>query len=404
MPRYRYQAAAGAELVKGEAEAASKSALVDRIHAEGRVPIRVEEVGTGKLASILSMEIGPRRRMSAPALTRLASQLATLLKAGVALDEALTLLHDMAESKKEREALRFIIERVSGGATLSEAMAAQQGFPELYVSMVRAGEAGASLEPVLERLSEFLERSLATREHLKSALLYPAIVVLACLSSLALIFLFVVPRFRPLFEQSGPALPTPARALMAASDFLQAYGWLCLIAAVAAAGFFGIRLRDPANRQRWDARLLRLPLIGVIARAAESARFCRTLGTLLKNGVTIVPALPIAQKTVRNRAFREALAPIFDQVKAGKGLAGPMRDTKMFPPAAVHLARVGEESGRQDDMLLKTADMLEAETRRSLDRMLSLLGPAVTVGLGVIVAAVILSILSALLSVYDLAI
>jgi len=184
---------------------------VERLHASGQVPIRIDELG---LLSLHNMDIGElfqRRRISRHALALITSQLATLLHAGVALDEALGILSELLEKPRERQSLRTLRERISGGTTLADAMAAQpKVFPGFYVSMVRAGEAGASLEAVLGRLAEFLERSEAAREHVKSALLYPIIVAVTCCVSIAILLMFVVPRFRPLFEQAGPALPTAA--------------------------------------------------------------------------------------------------------------------------------------------------------------------------------------------------
>jgi general secretion pathway protein F len=272
--------------------------------------------------------------------------------------------------------------------------------------MVRAGEAGASLETVLERLAEFIERKEATREHITSALLYPAIVALTCCASIAILFLFVVPRFRPLFEQSAgrgiAELPAPAQVLLAISDLIDGSWWAGLILLALLALLIAHEIRHPPSRRRWQLLLLRVPLAGEIARKVEVARFGRTLGTLLKNGVSLLPALEITRDTLRNPAFTEAVTAIIDQAQTGKGLAEPMRQSRVFPALATHLARVGEESGRQDEMLVKIADIFDAETRRNIDRMLSLVAPAVTIVLGVVVAGVILSILTALLSVYEL--
>jgi general secretion pathway protein F len=404
VPEFRYTAATvAAETVAGRMEAASKAAVVDRLHALGHVPIRVEEVGTSALARLLATEIWRSRRVPARSLALVTGQLATLLRAGLALDEALAILQELVEKEAERGCLRLLLERISGGATLADAMAAQpEVFPEFYVSMVRAGEAGASLETVLERLADHLERSQETREHIRSALLYPVIVALTCCASLAALLLFVVPRFRPLFEQSGDALPASTRGLLAVSDFLQAWWWACVL--VPAFGVLLLRRQTgrPESRERWQRRLLRLPLVGGLIQKVEVARFSRTLGTLLRNGVSLLPALAITRETTGNAVFAEAVAVIAERTATGKGLAEPMRQTGVFPPLAVHLVRVGEESGRQEEMLLKIAAIFEADTRRAVDRLLGLLAPAVTIVLGLVVAAVIMSILTALLGIYDL--
>jgi general secretion pathway protein F len=403
VPQFRYQAVgAKSEIVEGTLEAESKSAVVDRLHAQGHVPIRVDEVATSAVAAFLNKDIFSSPSISTRSLALLTGQLATLLKAGLALDEALLILQDLVETKAEKESLRLLIDKISGGTSLADAMAAQKVFPEFYVSMVRAGEAGASLETVLERLADFLERSQATREHIKSALLYPAIVAIVCCLSIALLFLFVVPRFRPLFEQSGDALPASASMLLGISDFLQDFWWVLVLAPILLVVLVRQQLRKEHVRRRWQRLLLDLPLVGELVRKVEVARFSRTLGTLLKNGVSLLSALQITRETIGNAVFVDAVGTVIERAKTGKGLAGPVGQTKVFPALAVHLLRVGEESGRQDEMLLKIADIFEAETRRSVDRALALLAPTVTIVLGIVVAGVILSILTALLGIYDL--
>jgi general secretion pathway protein F len=403
MALYHYVAVSSrAGSVTGRMEAASKAAVVERLHEAGHVPINIAEVG--RLWNADLGRLFQRRRVSARSLAVLTSQLATLLDAGVVLDECLAILEEMTEAPREREVLRGLLDRVRAGVALSDAMAAERTvFPDFYVSMVRAGEAGASLETVLARLSEFLDRSQAIREHVKSALLYPLIVAVTCLLSISMLFIFVVPRFKPLFEQAGSALPLTAQALLAVSDFMQDYWWVLVAVPLLAIVIARLQLRKPAVRARLDRRLLKLPLVGALIAKVQTVRFARTLGTALKNGVSLETALSITRETLSNRVFADAVAVILERVKTGTGLATPVVQAKVFPVLAGHLIRVGEEVGRQDDMLVKIADIFELETRRSLDRLLALLGPALTIVLGVVVAGVTLSIITAVLSVYDLA-
>jgi general secretion pathway protein F len=403
MPMYRYKAIAGpADAVEGEIEAASRAAVVDRVHALGHIPIRIEAVDSSPLAGLRLATILPARRIRTRSLALITTQLATLLHAGLALDDALRILTELVEGKRERESLRLLHGRISGGVSLADAMAAQANvFPEFYVSMVRAGEAGASLEVVLDRLAEFLERSQTTREHIKSALIYPTVVAGTCCLSIGMLFLFVIPRFRPLFEQGGDTLPASAQFLLDFADFFAAFWWAFILLPLIL-GLVAIRqYRRPTSRRRWDSRLLRIPMLGDLISRIEVARFSRTLGTLMKNGVPLLHALTITRETVRNSVFNEAVVTIQDRVKTGKGLAEPLQHTRVFPPLAVHLVRVGEETGRQDEMLFKIADIFEADTRRSIDRALALLTPGLTIVLGLIVAGVIGTILTAILSVYD---
>ena len=405
MTEFRYVAVdPSSQTIEGRMEALTKSAVVERLHAAGHVPIRIDEIGLLTLQNMDVGELFTSRRVSRRSLALITGQLATLLHAGLALDESLGILADLIERPRERQALRTLREKISGGVTLADAMAAQpKVFPAFYVSMVRAGEAGASLESVLARLAEFLERSEAAKEHVKSALMYPLIVAVTCCVSIAVLMMFVVPRFRPLFEQAGSALPTSARLLLAASDLVNSFWWVGVLVPLLLVVVLASQFKSRASRARWERLFLRLPLVGDLIAKVEVVRFSRTLGTLMKNGVSLLAALAITRETIGNQVFVGAVSHVLEQVKTGKGLAVPLAQTKVFPPLAIHLIRVGEESGRQEEMLFKIADIFETETRRSIDRMLALLGPALTVVLGLVVAGVIGSILTAILSVYDLA-
>ena len=251
------------QTIEGRMEALTKSAVVERLHAAGHVPIRIDEIG---LLTLQNMDVGDLfrgRGVSRRSLALITGQLATLLHAGLALDESLGILADLLERPREKQSLLTLREKISGGVTLADAMAAQpKVFPGFYVSMVRAGEAGASLEAVLGRLAEFLERSEAAKEHVKSALMYPLIVAVTCCVSIAVLMMFVVPRFRPLFEQAGSALPTSARLLLDVSDVVNSYWWLGILIPLAAVFLLVWQFKSGASRARWERVFLKLPLVG----------------------------------------------------------------------------------------------------------------------------------------------
>jgi general secretion pathway protein F len=402
MTVWRYRAADGeSELREGEIEAVDEIAAAARLQTAGLMPLRLRPMAAQKAAAPTERR---GRALKLAALAATASQTAVLLGSGLALDEALDLSADFSQKPREAEVLRTLLERIRSGASLAEAMTAEQGvFPDFAVSMVRAGEEAGSLESALARLSEFIEQSLAWREAVISALLYPAVVALVCCGSIGVLFAFVVPRFAPLFAEAGDALPASARALLATSDLVQNWWWTLPMAALLL--FLGARraLRTVEGRRRWDHAVLKLPVVGSVVAKMRTVHFARTLGTLIDGGVPLVPALQIARETAGNVVFAEAIDAVLEQAKSGKGLAEPLRHTGIFPPLACRLMAVAEESGRQKEMLLKIADTLEAETRRLVTRLMTLLTPALTVILGVVVAAVIGSILTAVLSVYDLA-
>ena len=402
MALYRFEAAAASgELVTGEMEAVSQHAVIEHLHAQGYVPIRANTAQAGSFARLLSNPFALRRRKGD--LVFVTEQLAMLLHAGLSLDRALEIAQSVTDGKVERDCLRSVLDEVRGGRSLADAMAAQNGmFPAFYIGMVRAGEAGGSLDTTLRHLADLLERSQAAREQVKSALIYPCLVLATGCASIAILFGVVIPRFRPLFDEAGTTLPFATQAVLAISDGFRDYWWV-FFGIVTVAAFLGRQqLARPEGRRRWHARVLRLPLIGDLVIKIEISRFSRTLGTLLRNGVSPLTALTITQDTVTNLAFRHALVSVVESVKEGKGLSDPLARTKLVPSLAVQLTRVGEETARLDDMLLKIGEIYEQETKRSVERLLALLVPAVTVGLGVVVALVIGSIMTAVLSVYDL--
>ena len=405
MALYRYEAAAASgELVIGEMEATTQKAVVERLHGLGYIPIRADAAPSRTLLRLpLTLGQGLSRR-SPRGLSFLTQQIGMMLQAGLSIDRALEISRNIVAGKAERDCLRAILDRVRGGSTFADALAAQNGFfPSFYIGMVRAGEAGGSLDTTLRQLAELLERSRAAREHIKSALAYPLVVLATGCISIAILFDFVIPRFEPLFDGADAALPTMTRWVLATSELFRDDWWA--IAGVTLALVLAARhaLRTPAGRQRWHRVLLRLPGIGDLVTKIEVARFSRTLGTLLRNGVSPLAALAITQETISNSVLRAALGTVMESAKEGKGIADPLEKTGVVPALAVQLTRVGEETARLDEMLLKIGEIYDDETQRSIERLLALLVPGVTIALGVVVAIVMGSIVTAILSVYDLA-
>src|SRR5262249_51156362 len=235
------------------------------------------------------------------------------------------------------------------------------------------------------------------KEGIRSAMYYPVIVLVVAAVTLVLLLTAVVPEFKPLFEDNGAALPTPMAVLLAVGDFLQAWWWALLAAALALVLAIRAHNRQPQGRLRWHRWLLRLPLFGQLVIKVEVARFTRTLGTLLANGVT-----PLAAGAIGNRAVARAVEGIGGRLKRGEGLARPLRELPLFPRLAAQLVQVGEESGQLEQMLLKVADIYDEEVKRTLQRLVALLVPLVTIGLGMLVAGIIGTMLTAILATYDL--
>ncbi|MFZ1494769.1 MAG: type II secretion system F family protein [Candidatus Competibacter denitrificans] len=405
MPRYRYEAVdASGEVLRDDMEAPSQEAVIAQLRDGGVLPLSVAEAKGGFLRSALGQPLFSKRRaLSRKAVTLITQQLASLLSAGMPLDRALTILISVSEDEHTKPLLERVQEKVRGGSTLADALEAQGVFSRFYLNMVRAGEAGGALETVLKRLTEFLERSQALRETVTSALIYPIILLSVAALSVIILLTFVVPQFQRLFADAGKALPLATQIVIAVGDGFRHYWWVGLIVIGLIVTVARQRLSQPENRLRWDRRLLRIPLLGDLIAKVETARLSRTLGTLLGNGVSLLNALTIVRETLSNRVLANALGEVSEHTKTGRGLAEPLLETGNFPKLAVQMIRVGEETGQLQEMLLQVADTYDNEVQTSVKRLLMLLEPALILGLGVIIAGIIMSILVAILSLNELA-
>jgi general secretion pathway protein F len=397
--QFRYKAISDAgEVLQGQMEAVSVEEVIGRLQDQGHTPLEAQPAdGAGGGSGLAALfKRGP---FSGDQLAQFTHQLATLLGAGQPLDRALGILLDLPESESAKKLIERVRDRVRGGNTLSSALDEEHGvFPKLYVSLVRAGEAGGSLEETLRRLADYLERAQAMRGSIVNALIYPAFLLVGVLGSLVLLLAYVVPQFVPIFEDMQVPIPWITQAVLVLGNALQAWWWLILL--LLGGGVFGWRahLREPAARLAWHTRLLQLRLVGPLLLKVETARIARTLGTLLKNGVPLLSALTIARQVTSNLALDTALSAAHEQVKGGAGLSQALGQSKLFPRLAMQMVQVGEEAGQLDTMLLKVADTFELESKRAIDRLLAALVPALTIVMTVMVAIIMAAILLPLLS------
>lgn len=402
MPRFRYKAInSGGELLEGDIQAASHDAVIERLKELGHTPIRVDESEATQRGL---KRLWPRRHGVRKDVGRFTRDLVTLLKSGVPLERALEMLGELSEEHEMTELLNDLLDDVRGGAALSDAMEAQQGiFNPFYVNMIRAAEAGGALEVVLSRLAEFIEQYNALKSNVKTALIYPGILVTITVLSLIVLMTFVVPQFAALFEEMGQELPLLTRIVIGAGEALQASWWIIAALLIAVVFYLRYLLARPAFRKQWDKWSLGLPLVGDLIVKFEVSIFARTLGTLLASGVPLLTALTIVKDTLNNHELREALGLVTESARRGQGLAGPIMQTGRFPKLAAHLIQVGEESGNLDETLFRLADIYDDEVKTAIQRMLTLLEPVLIIGLGLIIGAIIMSILVAILSVNELA-
>ena len=397
MPLYRYKAVnTSGDVAAGELEAANESEIVDRLRDQGLMPMQVAETsgrpGVARQPAERRRWFTPRRvtRNQVIAFTR---ELATLLHAGLTLDRALEIQINLAATPPLARLLQKIRDSLRGGKSLSQALDMhREVFSRFYVSIVRAGEAGGALGVVLTRLADTMERSKELRESVTGALIYPAILIFVAVAAVIILLIFVVPQFETTFAQAGKALPLPTQIVIVAGTALHEYWWLILLVGVAGVWLFRRRLRNPAVRYRWDQRLLRWPLIGDVVAKVEVARFARTLGTLLGNGVTLLAGLSIVKETVTNTVLAHALEGVITRLREGKGFGRPLVETGLYPRLATQMILVGEESGQLEEMLIRVADVYDREVAVSLKRFLAVLEPVLIVGLAVLVICIVLSI------------
>jgi general secretion pathway protein F len=293
---------------------------------------------------------------------------------------------------------------VQRGKSLAEALAQHpKVFPPLYVNMVKAGEIGGVLDHVLQRLTEYLERANELRDEVRSAMVYPLILLVTAFVSVTILLTYVLPKFGSIFAQAGQSLPFSARMLLAVSEAMRSYWWAGIL--LGGLGVFGFThwVRTPSGRLRWDQIKLRIVLIGDLTRKVAVARFARTLGTLLRSGVPMLQALDIVREVAGNLVLAQAIDEVKVGVRGGSGVAGPLSHSAVFPPLALQMISVGEETGKLDEMLVQVAEYFDKEVRQQVRRLTSLLEPALLLVGGVVVAFVVLSMFSAIFSINNMA-
>jgi len=404
MLTFEYKAAtADGSIVKGVHVGNSRGDVVRQLHALGHIPIRVDE--TAQPTKSKNKFRIRRQRITQDNITGATRGLGTLLRAGLPLDRALSILITLEDGSPLGEILGNIRTRVKQGSTLADAIEKQGSvFSRFYVNLLRAGESGGALEIVLERLAEYMESNKEVRDALISAMIYPAILVFVALTSIFILLGYVVPQFAEMFEGVDQLLPLSTRITVGIGEALQSYGWLMLALAGAAIWYLRRQLRLPENLFRWHALLLKLPIAGELILKIEVARFARTLSTLLQNGVALLKALSIVKDTMGNRALAESLEHVTAGLREGQSLAEPLAKFTNFPAFAIHMVRVGEESGNLQQILTQVASTYDRDTRTTIKRTLALLEPVLILVLGAIIAAVIISILVAILSINELVI
>lgn len=407
MPKFRYTAVDPAgKLVRGSLEATNASLVADQLRGQGRLLLNADEVGKqGGLYDLLHSDFKFERGMSKPMLAHVTRELAVMLEAGQDIDHALRFLVESAENKRVRRVLERLRNQVRGGKSLAAALAEHPRiFSRLYVSLVRAGEAGGELAESLTNLADMLERQAKLTATIQSAMTYPVLLVIASVGTIVMLLTYVLPQFTPIFEQAGAKLPRPTQILITAGDIVRNDGeWILLALLILFLALYRL-LQRPKPRLTAERMMLRVPIVGSLIRRSQAAQFTRTLGTLLRNGVSLVTALAIGRGVLGNLTATNVVDQAATDVKAGRRLAASLDAGHFFPLQTIHLIALGEETGRLSEMTLRAADIHDDQVQQTVQRLVSLLVPVITIVMGLIVAGIVASLMLAMLSLNDLAV
>ncbi|MEI6153058.1 MAG: type II secretion system F family protein [Deltaproteobacteria bacterium] len=395
MAIYSYQASTmDGNMVEGVIDAADEKAAIERLKDTGAIPIKVTVQKENIRTKI-------RLRSSRKDLQAFTTELSILLNAGLTLDRSLHIVSDISGSNEIKSVVQSLLGYIREGNAFSEALQKHPKiFPRMYINMIRAGEASGVLNVILEKLNEYLESSSELREHIISAMIYPAILVITGGISIIILLTFVLPKFSVIFAELGGALPMPTQILLSFSNGLKTSWWILLLAAAAGWVTFHYYIKSDKGRYRWDAFKIRI--MGEVIGKLETVRFCRTLGLLLKSGVPLLQALNNARDVIGNHVIASALGAVSKGAKEGKGISAPLEKAGVLPSLAMSMIKVGEETGQLDTMLLKVAMAYEKSLQETIKRFVNFLEPVMILIMGLIISFIVISMLVAIFSITDL--
>jgi type IV pilus assembly protein PilC len=388
MPVYDYTAknAATGQILKGSYDAPTRDDLLGHLRKNRLVLVSLREAPKEIRISLPGSGI---RTRDIVIFTR---QFATMINSGLPLVQSLNILAQQTENDKLKEVTRSVVFDVEAGNTLADAFAKHpSAFSQLYVNMVAAGEAGGILDTILLRLATFLEKNDKLIRKVKSAMIYPSVILAVAGGAIAVLLIFVIPVFQEMFTDAAVSLPLPTRLVIGLSQFLQTFWWAVLLGLGLLSLAINRYYATTGGRRRIDAFLLGMPVLGDVLRKSSVARFTRTLGTLISSGVSILDGLEITAKTAGNTVIQDAIMASRASIAGGDTIASPLERSGVFPPMVISMIAVGEQTGGLDEMLSKIADFYDDEVDVAVSGLLSLLEPAMILVLGVIVGGMIVA-------------
>jgi len=394
LPVFQYQAKNWeGKVVKSEIEGESKDAVIQKLRERGYFVTSIKE----KRKQIVLFQ----RSVKSAEIAVFARQLATMINAGVPLVRCLNILAEQLENPRLREVVQKIRQDVEAGSTFSAALEKYPKiFSNLFINLVKAGEAGGIIDEILERLAAYLEASEQLRQKVKGALTYPVVILVIAVGVVVFLITFVLPSFQSIFESMGSVeLPLPTKILLAVSDFMQRYIYLIFGACVA--GFIAVKkfFETKQGSRIWDTNILKIPAIGMMLRKVAIAKFTRTLGTLIASGVPILQALEVTAATAGNVVVSDAIEKARMGIREGESIAEPLKASNVFPPMVVQMIAVGEETGELDAMLTKIADFYDTEVDTAIKGLTSIIEPVIIVFLGVVVGGIVMAIFLPMLQI-----
>ncbi|MDI6736564.1 MAG: type II secretion system F family protein [bacterium] len=394
MPNYIYKARnINGTVVTGSIEAESQRSVILRLKQQHLMVISAEEEKLNPfLESLNKMSFSMLNRVGLKDLVLFSRQLSTLINAGIPIVQCLNVLIDQVENKNFKNIIMNIREDIEKGASITMAMSKHPGvFNQLYTSMVKSGESGGVLDEVLERISSYLEAVQSLRRKVRAAMAYPAVVSVVAGGIVIFLLTFVIPAFKGVFDSFGAELPLPTQLLINLSDLMRSYlPYLILLGVIV---FIILRLivtKTEKGRITFDGICLKLPVFGPLLRKISVSRFARTLGTLVRSGVSILEALEIVAKTSGNKIVELAVMGARSAIREGERITDPLRECGVFPPMVIQMVSVGEETGALDNMLMKVADYYDREVDMAVSALASLIEPLLIVVLGVVVGTIVI--------------
>jgi type IV pilus assembly protein PilC len=388
MPTFVYSArSATGEMQSGEIELKDRDEVVGFLRRQRMIPLKIEQK-----KSALEMPAFLGSGVSTRDIVIFTRQFATMINSGLPLVQSLDILSKQSENKTLRKVIEQVLYDVESGQTLADALREHpKVFPELYVNMVAAGEAGGILDTILLRLAVFLEKADALKRKIKGAMIYPSVILTVAVGAVAVLLIFVIPTFQTMFASAGIELPGPTRLVIFLSETLQAKWYVMVLGIVMAVVLVRQYYRTPGGQLNLDRLLLNLPIFGTMQRKAAIARFTRTLGTLVSSGVAILDGLEITAKTSGNRVLHDAIMESRTSIAGGETISEPLKRSGVFPPMVVSMINVGEQTGGLDEMLTKIADFYDEEVDAAVEALLAAMEPIMIVFLGVIVGGMIVA-------------